>query len=85
MNLQHVYATLYSFLVSNPLIAGGIGAILLLLLWKKPAVFLKIVLFTLASSAVLYICILMTGAMGFGVDKKHEITTEREAKLSVEQ
>lgn len=85
MNLQYVYSTLYSFFVGNPLIAGGLAAILVLLLWKKPTVFFKLVLLALALNVVLYICILMTGSMGFGVDKKHEITTERKAKLSQEE
>lgn len=81
MNLEHLYSSIYSYLYSHPLIALGILAFFGLMLWKKPSEFFKIMLFVVVLNVVLYTGSLLTGSMGFGVDKKHEITTERKERL----
>ena len=76
-----MYSSIYSFLLSHPLIGLGLAAFLGLILWKKPSEFFKLVLFVVALNAVLYVGGYVTGSMGVGVAKKHEITTEREKEL----
>lgn len=81
MNLGQIYSSLYSFLFSHPLIAVGILIVLGLTLWKKPSGFFKLMLFVVALNIVFYVGSFLVGSMNFGVDKKHEITTEREKEL----
>jgi len=84
MDIENVYSIIYNFLITNPLIAIAILAVLALFLWKKPNEFFKFVLMVVVAIVLFYILSLMTKPMSTGVDKKHEITTEREEKLSKE-
>jgi len=81
MSLERMYSTIYSYLFGHPLIALGILIFLGLMLWKKPSEFFKLMLFVVALNGVLYVGSYVTGSMGVGVEKKHEITTEREKEL----
>ena len=81
MDLHFIYLSIYSYLLNHPLVGLGLAAFLGLFLWKKPSEFFKLMLFVVVLNGVLYVGSYVTGSMGVGVAKKHEITTEREKEL----
>lgn len=78
MNLEYIFDLAYDFLLTNQLIALAILIVLVLFAWKKTWQFCKFLMVILALLALVYLADLMSGGFGVGVDKKQEITTERE-------
>jgi chromate transport protein ChrA len=81
MSIENLYTVIYSFLITNQLIAFGIAVGLGLFLWKKPGEFFKLILILLALLAGFYILSIMSQSLSTGEAKKHEMTTEREERL----
>ena len=81
MNSENAYSIIYSFLITNQMIALGIIVVLVVLLWKKPKEFFKLLLFLFIVTVVFYILTLLNQSMDSSVAKKHEITTDREEHL----
>jgi len=81
MNIEYAYSIIYNFLISHQLVSLGIVIGLVLFLWRKPKEFFKFTLFTLGLIVVFYILTLLNQSMLIGVEKKLDITTERENKL----
>ncbi|WP_136795905.1 MULTISPECIES: hypothetical protein [Desulfosediminicola] len=81
MILSDIYATIYQFIVSYPIIAAIVGVVLLVFLWQKPWEFLRITILVLIIAAAGYYFALLTMSADYGSDQKRAITTEREQQL----
>ena len=55
MHIEDLFSVAYNFLSNNELVAVGIIVVLVLLLWKKPGAFFKLVFAVIALVVLLYI------------------------------
>ena len=82
MILENLTATLFANVTNHPLLACGVGLVLLVFLWKKPWEFLKFAVMALVLIGGIY------AAMQFGdsaksfTQNKRTMATETQKKMS---
>jgi len=82
MNIHSIFLTVYSLLMTHQLIGLGVLAVLALILWRKPIVFLKFTLVILSLCAVIYVGSLLGDAGESGVSYKHQGIESSEKDVS---
>lgn len=85
MELSRLYSYIYHFFLVHRWLALCVLVVCMLVLWKKPWLFIKGLAALFAVTAFIYVVSLLNQSAFVGTENKKSITTEREEKLFNEQ